>query len=216
MIIIKALLGLALPIFASVSLPSMSNYSFNRGVDCDRVRNNDLICLACNIYHESGNQSFLGKIAVGAVTINRVMSSRFPDSICGVVWEHGEFSWTEDGKSDRTRYKNEWLQSMDIAYGFLLKTNRPHGAYTDPTDCALFYHATYIRTPYWVKADNMIQSAKIGRHVFYQDPSLGCPYREMQIGQAATGPLHKVIKKPLSVLAVQGEMSSGSESIETN
>ena len=45
----------------------------------------DLDCLARNIYHEAGNESIEGKVAVGLVTINRSNSGRFPDSICGVV-----------------------------------------------------------------------------------------------------------------------------------
>lgn len=47
--------------------------------------NNELICLARNIYYESGNQSHEGKVAVGMVTLNRVEDPRWPKSICEVV-----------------------------------------------------------------------------------------------------------------------------------
>lgn len=44
-----------------------------------------LECLAKNIYFESRNQPWVGKLAVAQVTLNRVADSRFPDSICDVV-----------------------------------------------------------------------------------------------------------------------------------
>ena len=45
----------------------------------------DLDCLSRNIYFEAGNQSSIGKLAVGLVVMNRVASERYPDTICGVV-----------------------------------------------------------------------------------------------------------------------------------
>ena len=45
----------------------------------------ELYCLAKNIYFESRNQPKLGQIAVAQVTMNRVNSPKFPDSVCGVV-----------------------------------------------------------------------------------------------------------------------------------
>ena len=44
-----------------------------------------LMCMAVNIYHEAGNQSMLGQMAVGQVVMNRVADSRFPDTVCEVV-----------------------------------------------------------------------------------------------------------------------------------
>ena len=63
----------------------------------------DLECLVRNVYHESRNQSLLGQAAVAHVTLSRVKSPLYPDSVCGVVWQKGQFSWTEDGKSDRMK-----------------------------------------------------------------------------------------------------------------
>ena len=59
----------------------------------------ELYCLANNIYFESRNQPKLGQIAVGQVTMNRVNSPKFPNTVCGVVKQGGEkrnrcqFSW---------------------------------------------------------------------------------------------------------------------------
>ena len=143
-------------------------------VDCSKIRNDEWMCLACNIYHESGNQDIRGKIAVGAVTINRVRSPYYPDSICKVVWQPRQFSWTHDGKSDRVMSGIWWKQAMDIARGFLIATGRPHGAFRDPTDCALFYHADYVR-PVWSSSQNMEKTSRIQNHIFYKNNRIGCP-----------------------------------------
>ena len=46
-----------------------------------------LMCMAFNIYHEAGNQSMIGQMAVGQVVLNRVADNRFPDTVCEVVKE---------------------------------------------------------------------------------------------------------------------------------
>ena len=50
-------------------------------------------CLALNIYHEARNQPFMGKLAVGYVTLNRVNSDEFPNTICGVVKQGLKSKW---------------------------------------------------------------------------------------------------------------------------
>ena len=56
-------------------------------------------CLAENIYHEARNQGTAGWLAVAAVTLNRVTDDRFPDSICGVVFQsETRESWRTKGK----------------------------------------------------------------------------------------------------------------------
>jgi spore germination cell wall hydrolase CwlJ-like protein len=66
------------------------------------ANNRELKCLADNIYYEAGNQSTQGKLAVAAVTINRVKSPKFPKSVCAVVYQRTkrvcQFSWVCEGK----------------------------------------------------------------------------------------------------------------------
>jgi len=144
-------------------------------VNCEKVKNDEFMCLACNIYHESGNQNLDGKIAVAAVTINRVLSLYYPNSICRVVWQKNQFSWTHDGKPDVTSNKRSWNQSKDIALGIVkTKTGRPLGVFKDPTNCALFYHADYV-DPYWTKDKRMKKTKKIQNHIFYRNVAMGCP-----------------------------------------
>ena len=52
------------------------------------------LCLALNMFFEARDQDFEGMMMVADVTIERVEDKRFPDSICGVVWQRKQFSWT--------------------------------------------------------------------------------------------------------------------------
>ena len=69
---------------------------------------NDVHCLALNIYFEARGEPEKGQHAVGHVVMNRVAHSRYPNSVCGVVHQGGEqrlhrcqFSWWCDGQSDK-------------------------------------------------------------------------------------------------------------------
>jgi N-acetylmuramoyl-L-alanine amidase len=52
-----------------------------------------LLCLSSVIHNEAGGEPLKGQIAVANVVLNRVASPRFPDSICSVVNQRGQFSW---------------------------------------------------------------------------------------------------------------------------
>ena len=83
-------------------------------------------CLSKNIYFEARDQVTKGQIAVALVTINRVKSKRFPNTICKVVkqasYKNGKvvrnrchFSWFCDGKSDNPRNKRAWDNALDLS-----------------------------------------------------------------------------------------------------
>lgn len=54
--------------------------------------------LANLIYCEAGGEPYDGKLAVGAVVINRVLSSKFPDSVVGVIYQNKQFSPVGSGR----------------------------------------------------------------------------------------------------------------------
>lgn len=121
-------------------------------------KNKELECLALNIYFEARSESPKGRIAVAHVTMNRVKHEYFPNTICNVVWHRNQFSWTHDGKSDRPRNKNAWIQALDIAE--LVYS----GAVEDPTKGSLFYHTDKVR-PIW--RHRLDRFKQIDSHVFY-------------------------------------------------
>lgn len=58
----------------------------------------DRYLLANLIYCEAGNQPYEGQVAVGAVVINRVLSSVFPDTVVGVIYQNKQFSPVASGR----------------------------------------------------------------------------------------------------------------------
>lgn len=62
-----------------------------------QVSQDDLSLLAAIIYCEAGNQSWDGKVAVGAVVLNRVASSSFPNTIYDVIYQSGQFTPASSG-----------------------------------------------------------------------------------------------------------------------
>ena len=119
-------------------------------------------CLALALYWEARGEGQEGMRAVTSVVLNRVEDERFPDTVCDVVYEGGEygrcqFSWWCDGKSDDPTNQTTWSEVDSLAHTFLAR--RP----PDPTDGALFYHATSIENP-WRRQ----LTAQIGNHIFYR------------------------------------------------
>jgi spore germination cell wall hydrolase CwlJ-like protein len=127
-----------------------------------------LRCLALNVYHEARSEPEVGQLAVAAVTLNRVRSEAFPDSVCKVVKQGGQqrnrcqFSWWCDGKSDHPTESEAWKNARRISRLSLL------GLTEDPTDEALYYHATYVK-PRWSR--KLERTARIDQHVFYRPKS---------------------------------------------
>ena len=119
-------------------------------------------CLAQNIYFEARAESTLGQTAVAWVTLNRVEDSKYPMSICDVVWEKGQFSWTHDGKSDRPKDKEAWNKAKYVAYQVL----RNREVQPDPTEGAIMFHAVYVE-PYWI--ENYERVVRIDDHIFYKN-----------------------------------------------
>jgi spore germination cell wall hydrolase CwlJ-like protein len=121
----------------------------------------DLFCMAKNIYHEAGSEPTLGKYAVAQVTINRMKSPLYKDTVCSVVFEPRQFSWANyHGRRWTTPRGESWQEAMRIARDVLENGKRIKGM-----DKALFYHATYVR-PYWASRKDRL--TKIGLHIFYE------------------------------------------------
>lgn len=128
----------------------------------------NVLCLAKNVYYEARGEPAEGQYAVAEVTMNRLASSRYPDSVCAVVHEKrwdairkrhvGAFSWTEFYSVPEPEGA-AWAQARKVAEDVFYKRTPP------VLDGATFYHATYIQ-PSWARKQERI--ARIGRHVFYR------------------------------------------------
>jgi spore germination cell wall hydrolase CwlJ-like protein len=130
----------------------------------EKIRQLD--CLTRNIYWEAASEPFEGRVAVAQVTLNRVESGKFADTICGVVYQKNviyekvicQFSWyCETGYKVKPIHKELWAESELVAKKVLLENFRLPGLKE-----ALYYHADYV-TPGWKKP----RIDKIGHHIFY-------------------------------------------------
>ena len=125
----------------------------------------ELYCMQQNIYFEARNQSTLGQVSVAWVTLNRVESERYPNTICDVVWQHKQFSWTHDGKADtpgdNVLEQQAWETAGLVAEVVLLDWAR---ARRSPVEDATMYHADYVE-PYWASAYTEV--TRIDNHIFY-------------------------------------------------
>lgn len=118
----------------------------------------ELECLARNVYYESRGEPLVGQYAVAEVTMNRVNSSAFPQTVCTVVYARGAFSWTTN-ESLRAPYGYEWWRAQTVARSVIGNHASPY------VGDALFYHATYV-SPRWARTRPQV--ALIGGHLFYR------------------------------------------------
>lgn len=132
-----------------------------------RARSQDLTCLAKNVYYEARGEPIDGQYAVAEVTLNRVASKHYPNTVCDVVYQErfdvirrrnvSAFSWTE---LDVTPPVNQelWERAWKVAEEVYDKKAKPR------VKGALFYHSRHVR-PRWARRKRPI--ATIGNHVFY-------------------------------------------------
>ena len=142
-------------------------------------------CMAEAILFEAGNQPLAGKVAVGEVIMNRVRSSRYPNTVCGVVhqgplskwWKQKynkdvpvrnrcQFSYWCDGKSDKvTRWErtHTWKEVLRATL-YVMHTAIEVSRF-NLTDGATHYHANYVN-PHWNKYLKM--TVRIQDHIFYK------------------------------------------------
>lgn len=130
--------------------------SFNVYAEEMKPVGNDLTCLAKNIYFEARGEPMAGKIAVAMITLNRVKSKRWPNTICGVTWQPKQFSWTWDGLSDSPTDLTSWEEAKYIA-SVALKIHKVK----DSTH----YHNLNV-FPKW--ADSNKYTGYIENHMFYK------------------------------------------------
>lgn len=145
----------AAPLFG---LPGTTNYE--RALDC----------MTLAIAYEAGTQPVEGLESVGQVIINRMRASRYPKSVCGVVFQGAErntgcqFTFTCDGSLRRHLSEETLARSRTAAIAVLA------GATADHVAGATNYHADYV-LPYWAFTGTRV--TKIGAHIFYRMPGDG-------------------------------------------
>lgn len=122
-------------------------------------------CLSEALYFEARGESVKGQFAVAEVILNRVESSRFPGTLCGVINQgtgkkyQCQFTYTCDGNKEVIREPKAYERVSKVARAVL------DGAAPDLTNGATHYHTTAVR-PKWSRV--YTKTANIGVHIFYR------------------------------------------------
>lgn len=119
----------------------------------------DMRCLASAVYNEARGEPLEGQLAVAQVVLNRAADPRWPSSICEVVYQRYQFSFTFDGAPDFPAPNRNWKKAEAVA--IIAATEH----WNDLTDKAVFYHANYV-SPKWRHAFR--KTTRIGQHIFYR------------------------------------------------
>ena len=135
-------------------------------------------CMAVAIYYEARGEALLGRIAVAQVILNRVKSTKYPNTVCGVVFQNAswrdrcQFSFACDGASDTPRHPQAWAEARELAAKISCGTScidvvrdaLPLTRLERAVQRATHYHADYV-APGWSR--KLERAGKIGRHIFY-------------------------------------------------
>lgn len=123
-----------------------------RALKIHSVNQKELDILAKTIYGEARGESYTGQVAVGAVVMNRVKSSLFPNNVEDVVFQPRAFTAVDDGQYWLTPNRTAYLAAIDAVRGW------------DPTREALYYFNPDTATSAWIWSRP--QLVKIGKHIF--------------------------------------------------
>lgn len=148
----------------------------------DKSRAKSEKCLAEAVYFESRGEAVRGQIAVAQVVMNRVFSGKYPDTVCGVVYQNKyrhlacQFTFACDNNPDVIREPEMWERAKKISKAML-----DGQIWLPEVGKSTHYHAYWVR-PSWVA--EMKKMYKFGVHTFYrprawgdgdEEPSWGTP-----------------------------------------
>lgn len=113
---------------------------------------NDRYLLAKVIYAEARGESYTGQVAIGAVVLNRVKDSRFPNTIAGVIYQPWAFTAVNDGQINLEPNSTAYQAADDALNGW------------DPTYGSVYYYNPKTATSSWIYTTTYV--TQIGNHIF--------------------------------------------------
>ena len=135
------------------TLEAMGIYSSSSNNSSSSTTNsNDVNLLARVIYGEARGEPYTGQVAVGAVVLNRVKSSSFPNTISGVIYQSGAFDAVKDGQINLSPDSTAKKAAQDALNGW------------DPSNGAIYYFNPATATNKWIWSRPM--TVTIGKHRF--------------------------------------------------
>jgi hypothetical protein len=141
------------------------------GLFDDKSRARSEKCLAEAVYFEARGEAVRGQIAVAQVVLNRAFSGKYPDTVCGVVYQNKhrhmacQFSFACDNNPEVIREPDMWDRAQKIA-----KASLDGQLWLPEVGKSTHYHAYWVR-PSWV--NEMKRMYKFGVHTFYRPRAWG-------------------------------------------
>lgn len=123
-------------------------------VEASSSSSSDIQLLARAINGEARGEPYEGQVAVGAVILNRVKSSSFPNTIAGVIYQPGAFTAVSDGQI------NQYISEDSTVY----KAARDAMNGWDPTNGCIYYFNPNTATNSWIWSRPLVTT--IGKHRF--------------------------------------------------
>lgn len=122
------------------------------GLSLTSQSNNDVYLLAKCIHAEARGEPYSGQVAIGAVILNRVRSSKFPNTVYGVIYQPWAFTCVNDGQINLEPNQSAYNAARDALNGW------------DPTYGAIYYYNPATATSSWIWSRQIV--VKIGKHNF--------------------------------------------------
>lgn len=146
--------GLSVDGIAGPKTLSAMGIQSSSGSSSSSTTNNssNVALLAKAIYSEARGEPYTGQVAVGAVILNRVKSSKFPNTIAGVIYQNGAFTAVDDGQINLTPNSTARKAAQDALNGW------------DPTYGAIYYFNPNTATNSWIWSRPV--TVVIGKHRF--------------------------------------------------
>ena len=135
------------------TLKAMGIYSSSSSsTGTSSTNSNDLNLLARVVYAEARGEPYTGQVAVAAVTLNRVKSSSFPNTLAGVVYQSGAYDAVTDGQINLSPDSTAKKAAQDALNGW------------DPSYGAIYYFNPKTATNKWIWSRPV--TVTIGNHRF--------------------------------------------------
>ena len=139
-------------IAGSKTLSAMGIYSSGNSSNSSNSNNSNLNLLARLVYGEARGEPYSGQVAVAAVVLNRVKSSKFPNTVAGVIYQSGAFDVVSDGQINMSPNSTAIKAAQDAINGW------------DPSYGAIYYFNPNTATNGWIWSRPL--TVVIGKHRF--------------------------------------------------
>ncbi len=151
---LKFIIATILIMLSTICIFIVDKSSTNNVSKAKSTSTSDIQLMARAINGEARGEPYEGQVAVGAVILNRVKDSRFPNSISGVIYQPGAFTAVSDGQINAAISEGStvYKAAQDAINGW------------DPTSGCVYYFNPNTATNKWIWSRPLVKI--IGKHRF--------------------------------------------------